>query len=269
MLRESVTESVFGLSDVEETTSGAMDAVDQEDLKALSFFLSRWSSIGYVEQYPFRCYTDTIPHLFLCYIDDYISAASCSHEELEQLIHFTNTFHPNLKLNWTSSETSVPFLDLSVSISGNRVSTDIYFKSIDLHSYVNHTSSHPCSCKNVIPYSQFLRLYHTCSWDEVFHSQASQMFSYFKDHNFSSPVIHIALKHISCISHTSVLKPPPPNNNKDRVLLVLTDHSTILRVQHIILHHFSRMQSDPTTKEIFPAQPLSVFHRDRTLCEFL
>eukprot|EP00061_Rhincodon_typus_P002133 g16696.t1 len=56
--------------------------------------------IGYVEQSLFRCYTVTIPHLFLRYIDDCIGAALCSHEELEQVINFTNTFHPNLKFTW-------------------------------------------------------------------------------------------------------------------------------------------------------------------------
>eukprot|EP00061_Rhincodon_typus_P003395 g19981.t1 len=68
--------------------------------------------IGYVEQSLFRSYTGPIPHLFLCYIDDCIGAALCSHEELEQFINFMNTFHPNLKFTWTISDTSLSFLDL-------------------------------------------------------------------------------------------------------------------------------------------------------------
>eukprot|EP00061_Rhincodon_typus_P003268 g19676.t1 len=54
--------------------------------------------------------------LFLRYIDDCIGAASCSHEELEQFINFTNTFQPNLKFTWTISDTSLSVLDLSVPI---------------------------------------------------------------------------------------------------------------------------------------------------------
>eukprot|EP00061_Rhincodon_typus_P017356 g46021.t1 len=68
----------------------------------------------YVEQSLFRCYTGTIAHLFLRYIDDCVDAASCSHKEREQFINFTSTFHPNLKFTWIISNTS---LDLSVSIS--------------------------------------------------------------------------------------------------------------------------------------------------------
>eukprot|EP00061_Rhincodon_typus_P014833 g42154.t1 len=71
--------------------------------------------VGYVEQSLFCCYTDTIPHLFLYYSDDCFDSASCSQEELEQFINFT--FHPNLKFTWTISNTSLPFLDLSVSTS--------------------------------------------------------------------------------------------------------------------------------------------------------
>eukprot|EP00061_Rhincodon_typus_P000007 g10026.t1 len=80
--------------------------------------------VGYVEQSFFRSYTGTIPHLFPRYIDDCIGAASFPHEELKQFIHFTNTFHPNLKFNWTIFDTSLSFLDLSVSISGNHLETD-------------------------------------------------------------------------------------------------------------------------------------------------
>eukprot|EP00061_Rhincodon_typus_P000473 g11819.t1 len=73
--------------------------------------------VGYVEYSLFRSYTGTIPYLFLRYINDYISTASCSHKELEQFINFTNTFHPNLKFTWTISDTPLSFLGLSVSIS--------------------------------------------------------------------------------------------------------------------------------------------------------
>eukprot|EP00061_Rhincodon_typus_P001001 g13404.t1 len=61
--------------------------------------------VGYMEQSLFRSYTGPIPHIFLRYINDCIGAASCSHEELRQFIHFTNTFHPNLKFTWTISDT--------------------------------------------------------------------------------------------------------------------------------------------------------------------
>eukprot|EP00061_Rhincodon_typus_P008698 g31543.t1 len=73
-------------------------------------------------------------------------------QELEKFIYFTNTFYPNLKFTWTISGTSLPFMDLSVSISDNPLSSDIYFKPTNSCSYLDYTSSHPPFCKNVIPY---------------------------------------------------------------------------------------------------------------------
>eukprot|EP00061_Rhincodon_typus_P007859 g29966.t1 len=81
---------------------------------------------GYVEQSLFRCYPCTTPHLFLCYINDCMGTASCSHQEFEQFVNFTNSFHPNFIFTWRP-DTSIPFLDLSVSISGDHLSTNIYF----------------------------------------------------------------------------------------------------------------------------------------------
>eukprot|EP00061_Rhincodon_typus_P013781 g40368.t1 len=153
--------------------------------------------VGYVEQYLFRCHIGTIPHFFICYIDDCIGTTSCSHQELEQFINFTNTFHPKLKFTWIISDTSLTFLDLTVSISDDCLETDIYFKPTDSHSYVGYTSSYPLSCKDAIPYSQFLRLRCVCSQDGEFNSRISQMSSYFKDRNFLPPVIEKAL---NCIS---------------------------------------------------------------------
>eukprot|EP00061_Rhincodon_typus_P007439 g29141.t1 len=69
--------------------------------------------VGFVVQSLFHNYTSTIPHLFLRYIDDCISVAPCSHEDLEQFINFSNAFHPAIKFTWTISDTSLPFLDLS------------------------------------------------------------------------------------------------------------------------------------------------------------
>eukprot|EP00061_Rhincodon_typus_P003360 g19904.t1 len=172
---------------------------------------------GYVEQSPFRSYSGPSPHLFLCYINDCIGAASCSHEEFEQFINFTNTFHPNLKFTWTISDTSFSFLDLSVSISGDHFKTDICFKPTNSHNYLDYTSSHSPSCQNVIPYSQFLCLCRVCSQDGVYHSRISQMSPYFKDCNSPSTVVENALNRISCISCTYALRSTPHNKNRNEI----------------------------------------------------
>eukprot|EP00061_Rhincodon_typus_P002697 g18241.t1 len=112
--------------------------------------------VEYVEHSLFQSYSSLHPQLFLRYIDDIISVASLSHPELENFIDFASNFHLALTLTWSNSDSSLPFLDISVSISGDRLVTNIHYKPTDSNSYLDYTSSSPTSCKDSIPFSQIL-----------------------------------------------------------------------------------------------------------------
>ena len=123
--------------------------------------------VGYVEKQIFEQCTGPIPDLFGRYIDDCLGIASCSRIDLDCFINFVNDFYPALQFTWEISETSVSFLDILVSINGNKLSTSVFYKPTDSHSYLLFSSHHPKHTKTSIPYSQFLRL---CSEDEDFNS---------------------------------------------------------------------------------------------------
>eukprot|EP00061_Rhincodon_typus_P003558 g20383.t1 len=98
------------------------------------------------------------------------------------------------------------------------------------------------------------------------------MSSYFKDRNFPPSMVVNALDRISYVSCISALTAPPCNNNKDRIPLVLTVHPTNLRITNNLMYyysHYRHLQTDPTTKDIFPLSPLSAFRRDRSLHDSL
>ncbi len=97
-----------------------------------------------------------------------VGTASCSRGKLEQFINYVNNFHPALQFTWEISETSVSFLDILISINGNRLVTSVFYKPTDSHSYLLYSSSHPNHTKRSIPFSQFLRLRRLCSEDEDF-----------------------------------------------------------------------------------------------------
>ena len=116
-------------------------------------------------------YNGSKPELYSRYIDDCIGAISSSREELDHFITSVNSFHPALKYTWEISETSLAFLDIKVSISGNVLCTSVHYEPTDSHSYLLYSSSHPSHVKNSIPYSQFLRLRRLCSDDSNFFQQ--------------------------------------------------------------------------------------------------
>ena len=136
--------------------------------------------LGYVEHQFFNQYNCPKPELYGRYINDCIGAISSSREELNQFITSLNSFHLALKYTWEVSETSLAFLDIKVSISGNVLCTSVHYKPTDSHSYLLYSSSHPSHVKNSIPYSQFLKLRRLCSDDSDFSSKSEEMCQFFE-----------------------------------------------------------------------------------------
>ena len=135
---------------------------------------------GYVEHQFFNQYNGPKPELYGRYISDCIGAISSGREELDQFITSVNSFHQALKYTCEISETSLAFLDIKVSISGNVLCTSVHYKPTDSHSYLLYSSSDQTHVKNSLPYFQFLRLRRLCSDDSDFSSNSEEMCQFFE-----------------------------------------------------------------------------------------
>eukprot|EP00061_Rhincodon_typus_P009778 g33538.t1 len=218
---------------------------------------------GYVEHSLFQSCSGPHPQLFLRYIDDITGAASLSRSELAKFIDLASNFHPSLTFTWSISDSPLPFLNISVSISEDILATNIHHKPTDSHSYLDSTSSHPASCEDSIPFSQFLRLRCICSDEVNFNKGPSEMTTFFLNRGFPSTIVDRALNWVQPISLSL------PSHSSDRVPLILTYHPTSIHIQQIIRCHFRQLQRDATTRHIFLSCPLSAFCRDCSLRDIL
>ena len=73
-----------------------------------------------------------------------------------------NEKHPTIKFTAEWSQTSINFLDVTVSLIGGKITTDLYVKPTNSHQYLHSFSCPPYHCKKRIPYSQALRLNRIC-----------------------------------------------------------------------------------------------------------
>ena len=138
-----------------------------------------YSSDNYVEQQICEQYTGFIPQLHTRYIDDIVGAASCQRDELENFIDFVSNFHPPLQFTSTITETELPFLDINLHISEDRIQASIFHKEMDTHKYLHFSSFHPDDCKRAIPYSQYLGIRRLCSDDDDFLIKSKEMMTFF------------------------------------------------------------------------------------------
>ena len=102
------------------------------------------------------------PYLWWRYIDDIFFLWEHGEEKLKKLIEYLNEKHPTIKFTTEWSQTSINFLDVSVSFTDGKITTHLYVKATDSHQYLHSSSCHPYHCKKGIPYSQDLRLNRIC-----------------------------------------------------------------------------------------------------------
>ena len=94
-------------------------------------------------------YPGTKPIMLRRYIDDYIGISTSTKKELKDFIQYVNDLHPSLSYTYDTLDTSVNFLDISISMTQHELTTDIFYKETDTHSYLRYESTHPPSCKKV------------------------------------------------------------------------------------------------------------------------
>ena len=224
--------------------------------------------VGFVEKQIFEQYTDPIPDYLGRYIDDRVGTASCSRGELECFINYVNNFHPALQFTWEISETSVSFLDILVSINGNRLTTSVFYKPTDSHSYLLYSSSHPNHTKQSIPFSQFLRLRRLCSEDEDFQSKSLEMREFFVQRGYPTSLLDTAFSKASQIPRSETLSNSVTNvTDHNRTPLVLTFHPFNFKVHDVIRKNFHTLKNDPETSSIFSNNPLVSFRHSKNIRE--
>ena len=79
-------------------------------------------------------------------------------EKLKEFIELLNEKHPTIKSTAKWYQTSINFFDVTVSLIGGKVATDLYVKPSDSHHYLHSSSCHSYHCKKAIPYSEVLFL---------------------------------------------------------------------------------------------------------------
>ena len=227
--------------------------------------------VGYIEEQIRASYTGFVPQLLKRCIDDVVGCAQCTRYDLEQYIDYVSNFHPALQFTSTISELELPFLDIKVSINGEKLQTSVHYKETDTHNYLHYSSLHLDHCKGSIPYSQFLRLRRICSDDAVFTNRAAEMKEYFQARGYPNELVNNNLRKVPT-ARSSLLKSTPASSDEStntKVPLVLTYNPFNVGTRRILLDNFNILSSDPEARRIFPEPPLVSYRREQNLGDIL
>ena len=140
--------------------------------------------VSYKKKKIFKLYQGPTSERFKRFVDDGISASSMPCSDLEKFISFVCNFHPALQFEYQISSSCLAFLDIKLQITDNHITTSIFYKETDSHSYLHNDSSHNPKCIASIPFSELLRPLRLCSDDDDFKTKANEMSTFFSNCNF-------------------------------------------------------------------------------------
>ena len=104
-------------------------------------------------------------------------------DEPHKCLHHLNPLVDSIKFTFDYSRENINYLDTTVRLTNSTLYTDVYYKTIDSHSYLLHSLSNPRNCKNSMAYSQFFRIRCTSSSLSDFYKHAIEFSSFFTNRN--------------------------------------------------------------------------------------
>ena len=129
------------------------------------------------------------PLVWFRYIDNVLFIWTYVPDKLVLFITEFNNHHPNITFTYESNKENITFLDLNISLSGNKKTTDLHTKSTDKHQYLHYTSAHPTHTKRSILYSQALRMSKICYYKTDFEKHLVDMKSWFQARGYPSDLV--------------------------------------------------------------------------------
>ena len=188
---------------------------------------------------------------------------------LKQFHKQCNSFDPHIKFEQTVSPTTIPFLDAQVSLTGDRLSTDLYTKPTDTHQYLDWTSCYPRHTKAAIPYSLALRLRRICSSSNSFEMRARQLHNILLARGHKNKLIKESNTKVRRITRGDVLKMCDERPATNRVPLVATYNPALPDLRKIVKDHQAILSTSTRCKEIFQEPVLIAYRKGKTLAQML
>ena len=106
-----------------------------------------------------------------------------------------NKNHSSIKCEFKYSQTKIEFLDVLVYKGhNNMLQTTIYRKQTVRQNYLDARSEHPKSLKDIMPYSQTLRIKRICCSQQEFLNHKAKMINQFQKRGYDRSLVEQQIK---------------------------------------------------------------------------
>ena len=219
----------------------------------------------------------TRPKLYLRYIDDIFFVWVGNKADLDTFINFCNSYSEKKqmasKITFKSRYSSnfVEFLDMTVRLENNRITTDLFCKPTAKHQYLHRSSFHSPTTIRSLPKTQLIRLRRICSHIKDYDRHSLDFVNFFTRRGYKKSPIMKSREEVRNTSRESLLVyNVKGKNGNQRVVLALNWHPKYQDFGKI-LHdcHDNMVKKTPNMLQILPAPPMVAYRRNRTFNDIL
>ena len=174
-----------------------------------------------------------------------------------------NSFTPNLKFTYELKK-DISFLDLKVSLTKGKLSTDLHIKPTHCHQHLHHSSGHSEHTKRSIVYSQLLRVSWICSSENDFNRHKSNMKIWFQKLGYPENIIENEMKKVKFPSSNKVQR-----KNSKGIAFVVTYHPLLKQPEGILRRNKYLLNMNAEVKQTFTPVPMVFYRSSKKLSSYL
>lgn len=204
------------------------------------------------------------------YIDDIFLVWQGSESHLLEFFKYIDTVHPTIKFQHEYSTEAINFLDINVRVNQDgSLSTDVYQKPTDTHSYMNWVSAHPRHLKFSVPYSQALRLRRICSSDITLRKRIDEYTHYFLASGYKLRTVKEQMERVLTMSQKDALCGSRRITSTGRTNFTTVYSPHLNNIGKVINQRWDLLQTKGRLKKIFNDRPLIVYRRPQSIKDCL
>jgi hypothetical protein len=221
----------------------------------------------YVYTYSFQ------PIFWVRFLDDCFCIFTHGPERLDEFLSYLNNCNPSIKFTMEASKKSVNFLDTTVKIIDQQLVTDLYCKPTDAHNYLLYSSAHPRSCKQSIPYSQFLRVRRICTNLSDYDKHSKMLGTHFLRRGYPLHLIEQAAIKARRLNRESLLAPTAIQNlsteEDDKIVLVTTYNPYDNTVKQLANQNWDLLGKSTNTTFLHEKRLMTAYRRPKNMRDLL
>ena len=208
-----------------------------------------------------------VPLFFGRFIDDIFGVWLFGEAAFIKFMEHANRHHDSIAFTYNIGR-SVHFLDITATVSGDRIATDLFAKPTDTHQYLLPSSNHPPHVHQHLPYGLAVRICTIVSDETARLKRLGELKNFLLQREYPVTLVEDQLAKAQTLPRDELLVRRPNPSHAKRTPLVCTWHPCLPPLTTLLKQAFPILGSSETLRDMVDL-PVVAYRRPKNLRDLL